>query len=127
MWPRITEAIIGAWLVASAYLLAPAGLTESTVVPLVAGVLVILIDLASRRRHALHLLVLVVAAGLIGWGWLRFPRPGPAAAQNAILAGLMLGLLGVVPSDAHEPPPDWRPHVRDERSGPSRVTEHEAP
>jgi hypothetical protein len=117
MWPRISEAAVGAWLIASTYLLAPAGLSERTVVPLLAGMLVILIGLASRRHHLLHLLVLAVAAGLIGWGWLRYPRPGPAAAQNAILAGLVLGLLAIVPSDAHEPPPGWKPHVRDDSPG----------
>lgn len=111
VWPRVLEASLGVWLVASAYLLASPHMLESTAVLVVAGVLVLAIEIASVSRPRLHLAVLVVAAGLIGWGWASFPRPGPPAAQNAILTGLTLGLLAIVPSPASEPPAAWRDHV----------------
>ena len=113
MWPRLSELTVAAWLMASAFLFALPDATDTLVVPLAGGVLVVATFVASRRwRHA-HLAVVVVALGLVAWGWARFPRPGPAAAQNAILAGLMLGLLGVVPNEAMDPPVTWRSHVKD--------------
>jgi len=118
MWPRALESLLGVWLVLSSYVLVPARVLESTVVLIIAGLSVMAIEVAARWRPRLHLLALVIAAGLIGWGWLRFPRPGPAAAQNAILTGLMLGLLAIVPSKAFEPPPAWKSHVHDRASGP---------
>lgn len=122
MWARWLESLIAAWLIASAWLFSLVGVTERLVVPLAAGVVLLLIEFAARWRHALHLLVLPVALALIAWGWARFPRPGPAAAQNAILAGLVLGLLAIVPSAAGEPPSAWRPHVRTEETGESVST-----
>jgi hypothetical protein len=74
---------------------------------------VIAIDWGSRRAQLLHFLVVAVALVVIAWGWGRFPRPGPAIAQSAILSGLVLGLLGIIPNRAADPPPRWRPHVRE--------------
>lgn len=112
MWPRIVEATLGVWLIVAAVLFGLPDASDATTVPLVAGIVTLLLSaLATRMRNA-HLLVLLVGAGLIAWGWLRFPRPGPAAAQNAILAGLTLGLVGIIPNEAHEPPPAWRPYIR---------------
>lgn len=119
MWPRVVESALGVWLVLSSYLLVPARMLEATAVLIVAGLLVLAVELVARWRPRLHLLVLSIAVGLIGWGWLSFPRPGPAAAQNAILTGLTLGLLAIVPSRATEPPPAWTPHVHDGTSGSS--------
>ncbi|MGD2045304.1 MAG: hypothetical protein PVH96_03715 [Gemmatimonadota bacterium] len=118
MWPRVLESVLGVWLVLSSYALVPARMLEATAVLIAAGLLVLLIELAARWRPPLHFAVLAIAAGLIGWGWLRFPRPGPAAAQNAMLTGLTLGLLAIVPSKATEPPPAWKSQIHDGPHGP---------
>ncbi|MDX1647252.1 MAG: hypothetical protein R3304_08910 [Longimicrobiales bacterium] len=112
MWPRIAELTIAAWLAASAFVFGLPESADTSVVPLAAAGLVVVAFAASRRWRLAHLLTLVVALALIGWGWARFPRPGPAAAQNAILCGLILGLLAIVPNQAMKPPLPWRPHVR---------------
>jgi hypothetical protein len=114
MWPRVVEAALGMWLVVASMLLAIPGAADTTVVPLVAGIVMLgLAAIATKSRHA-HLFVLLVALGLIVWGWARFPRPGPPAAQNAILVGLTLALFGIIPNDAYDPPVAWRPHTRSE-------------
>lgn len=121
MWARVVEALLGVWLILAAVLFGMPDATDATTVPLVAGIATLLLSaLATRLRHA-HLLVLLVAVGLIAWGWSSFPRPGPAAAQNAILVGLTLGLFGIIPNQAHEPPVGWRPYSRsdDGRPGPA--------
>ena len=113
MWARICELVVAAWLVVTAFAFALPGAVDTVVVPLAGAALVVASFVASRFwRHA-HLAVLVVALGLIAWGWARYPRPGPAVAQSAILAGLMLGLFGVVPNEAMDPPVAWRSHVRE--------------
>ena len=112
MWPRIVEATLGVWLIVASVLFGTPEASEATTLPLVAGIAVLLVSALSTRMRNAHLLVLLVAVGLVAWGWLRFPRPGPAAAQNAILVGLTLGLFGIIPNEAHEPPPAWRPHIR---------------
>lgn len=113
MWPRVSELVVAAWLVVASFAFAVPGALDATLVPLASGVGVVVAFLASRRWRRAHLGTLVVALVLIGWGWARFPRPGPAAAQNAILSGLMLGLFAIVPNEAMDPPVAWRPHARD--------------
>ncbi len=112
MWARTLEMAVGVWLALSAFSFAVPGAGDAILVPLVGGVAVLLLAVWSRSARHLHLAVLPIALGLIAWGWARFPRPGPPAAQNAMLAGLVLGLLSIVPNQADEPPPAWRPHVR---------------
>ena len=112
MWPRVTEAVLGAWLLASPFLLgAPSA--DATWVPQVLGLGVLLVAWRSREARLLHFLVVAVALALIAWGWARFPRPGPPIAQNAIVTGLVLGLTGIIPNHAADPPPGWRPFVRE--------------
>lgn len=111
MWPRVVEAVVGLWLLASPFALG-APTTDAIAVPLAGGLAVLALDLGARRVRLLHFLIVVVGLALIAWGWARFPRPGPAIAQSSIVAGLILGLMGVIPNEAGDPPPAWRPHVR---------------
>lgn len=113
-WSRVSVALIALWLLASPIALARPEAWDAVAVPIAAGLVSIGVIVASTRWPLARTLLLAVAAALILWGWARFPRPGPAAAQNAIVVGLVLGLLGVVPDRALEPPPGWRPHVREE-------------
>ncbi|HET9948577.1 MAG TPA: hypothetical protein VFQ22_06625 [Longimicrobiales bacterium] len=107
----MSEAVLALWLVASAFLLARPEETGTTLVPLLAGAAVLAVEGLARRHALAHFRVVGVAVLLAGWGWASYPRPGPPAAQNAIVSGLLLALFGVVPSRASDPPPAWRPHV----------------
>lgn len=113
MWARTLEMAVGVWLTMSAFSFAVPGAWDSVAIPLTGGVVVLLLGLWSRTRRHVHLFGLLVAVGLIVWGWARFARPGPPAAQNAMLAGLVLGLLSIVPNESDQPPPGWRRYVRE--------------
>ncbi len=118
MWARYVEMALGVWLLVSPWVLPDAG-GGVTVVNMLAGALVLLLAGLSftHRLRAAHLGSLLVSIILIGWGWSHFVRPGPAAAQNQILTGLMLGLVTVVPSESFRPPPCWRAYVSEEKQG----------
>ena len=45
---------------------------------------------------------------LTGHGYFSAVRPGPPAAQNEIMVGLMLLVLAIIPNEASEPPVPWR-------------------
>jgi len=86
---------------------------DAAAVPLAAGSALLALAWWSRQARRIHFLVRAVALVLIAWGWARFPRPGPAISQVSILAGLVLGLLGIIPNHAGDPPPAWRPHAQE--------------
>ncbi len=113
MWARVGELVVAAWLAVAAFVFAMPDAVDATVVPLLGAGLVVVEFAASRRWRYAHLATLLVAVGLMAWGWSRFPRPGPPAAQSAILSGLMLALFAIVPNEAMRPPVAWRPHVRE--------------
>jgi len=114
MYRRVLESVIAAWLIASSILLALPDAMETRLLPLAVGVFILFVVALARRGSRMHALVPVMAVLFTVWGWTRFARPGPAVAQNAILMGLLLTLLGFVPDEATRPPPGWRPWVREE-------------
>jgi len=112
MWPRFLEIVLGAWLLSSVVVWPGAGHGIGTV-NAVAGFATIALALLSfnRRLRAAHVGSILVAVFLIAWGWSSVPRPGPAAAQNEILTGLLLALVAFAPSESGKPPPAWRKYV----------------
>ncbi|HKJ00810.1 MAG TPA: hypothetical protein VJ997_00105 [Longimicrobiales bacterium] len=112
MWPRFVEMVLGLWLLSSVAVWPDAGHGIGPV-NAVAGLAVIVLALVSfnRRLRAAHVGNILVAVFLIAWGWSAFPRPGPAAAQNQILTGLVLALVAFAPSESGKPPPGWRKYV----------------
>jgi hypothetical protein len=47
----------------------------------------------------------LVLGGVVYFGW---ERPGPPAAQNLLVAAMLLALVGIIPNDAAGPPKPWR-------------------
>ena len=64
----------------------------------------------GRTRRA-HLGQFVVAAWLVGFGYLAGGHPAPPAYQNEMFVGLTLALFAVIPTDANQPPRLWREHL----------------
>lgn len=114
MWARAVEVMLGLWLLVSPFIFGHYGQRPPLVMSdLGAGAAVILLSLATfapslRRAHLLNLLV---AAWLVGFGRFGFPHPAPAGAQNQILVGLVLLLLAIVPPESSRPPLSWRRHL----------------
>lgn len=110
MWARAVEVMLGLWLAASPFIF-----SHSPAEPrlwwndLVCAGLVMTISLFSfwsRTTHA-HLLNIAVALWLIGFGYLGFGDPPPAAAQNDVALGILLLMLAIIPSHATLPPKGW--------------------
>jgi hypothetical protein len=112
MWPRAVEVMLAAWLAVSPFVFRhPLDRACLWWNDLGVALLIMTISLVSCAQRAMraHLLNVVVALWLIGYGWSGFDDPPPPAAQNAIVVGLMLLLVALIPSEANLPPKDWRP------------------
>lgn len=67
-----------------------------------------LLSYVHRLRKA-HLLQLVAAFWLVGWGWAQTRAHGEMpASQNHIVVGMLLAMLAIIPSRASLPPERWR-------------------
>jgi len=107
-WPRYAEILLGVWLAASTFLLGPTGPASVAADLVLAAAVILLAAWSCAGERRLHLLILAVAAGLVGWGWVA-SRAGPDPAdQNRLLVGLLLAMFDVLPTMAPSPPPDWR-------------------
>ncbi|MCM2372529.1 SPW repeat domain-containing protein [Aporhodopirellula aestuarii] len=109
MWGRVVEIMTAVWLAASPFVFSsqsdPAILWGDL---LIALLICILSGLSywPPTRHA-HLLILLVAIGLIAWG--RFAvLPPPPEHQNHIVVGLFLLMIALIPNHASQPPRVWQ-------------------
>jgi SPW repeat len=114
MWPRTVEVMLGAWLIISPFVFRDTpGADAYTVNVAVSGALVVLFSLSCfwRPLRRAHLGSLAVALWLAGHGYFSAVRPGPPAAQNELMTGLLLLLFVILPSETNEPPEPWRSPV----------------
>lgn len=116
MWPRAIEVMLGCWLALSPFIYRhPKDETALWVVDLTAGALVIILALMSfwTKTIRAHLGILVVAAGLVAFGYLYQPHPAPPALQNNVLMGWLLIMFAIMPSQVNIPPRVWREYNAD--------------
>lgn len=110
MWPRNVELMLGLWLAASPFVFGHDSAEPAYwYADFTAAAIVVACSLLSYwepTRYA-HVGTALVGLGLIGFGFV-IPAPAPAAAQNEIIAGLVLAMLAVIPNEASEPPRQWR-------------------
>lgn len=107
MWPRVVEVMIGAWLVITPLVFrGTEDVDRYAVNAVVSGSVVITASLMAfwRRTAWMRLVTLAVSCWLAGHGYLSAVRPGPPAAQNEIMVGLLLLLFAVLPNDVNRPP-----------------------
>lgn len=111
MWARVSECMIGCWLLMSPFIFHHAkGAWQLWVNDLTAGIVIIVLALASYwrpLRHS-HLAILLAAGWLVGFGRFYASPPLSPALQNDVLVGLLLMLFAIVPNNASEPPESWR-------------------
>jgi hypothetical protein len=111
MWARVIELMLGIWLVLSPFIFrGTAAVADFWSTDVSTGSAVILLSLLSfwRPLRRSHFATGVIALWLVIWAWFAAARPGPPAAQNEIVIGLLLVMLAVVPNEASLPPQSWR-------------------
>ena len=113
MWPRVTEALIGCWLAASPFLFGHIADERRLWVNDFACAATIWICAGLsfwRPLQRLHLVQILIAIWLLGFGYLASSEPLPAL-QNDILVAFVLMMFAVIPSEANRPPLSWRPDL----------------
>ena len=111
MWPRVSELLIGVWLMLAPVVFAA---TESIASfagrDVAAGAVVVMMSLLSfwSRTASAHVGTGLLAVVLGLGAYFGFPRPGPPAAQNEIAVACVLLLLAIIPNQASRPPEPWR-------------------
>ena len=111
MWPRVVEVMLGAWLVISPFVFrGTADLERYTVNFVVSGSVVTVASLLAFWRPAgwARFVTLLAALWLTGHGYFAAVRPGPPAAQNEIVIGLLLLIFAILPNETNRPPVPWR-------------------
>jgi hypothetical protein len=107
MWPRVAEVALGCWLLLTPFVFRETQAVGSySVNAVVSGSVVILASLLSfwdRTRFA-HIVTLFVSLWLAAHGYFWAERPGPPAAQNELVVGLLLLLFAVLPNEINAPP-----------------------
>lgn len=111
MWPRVIELMLGAWLLVSPFVFrATPALERYTWSMVAAGSVVVIASLLSfwPRAAGARFVTLLASLWLAGHGYFAAPRPGPPAAQNEIMLGLLLLVFAILPNETNRPPESWR-------------------
>jgi peptidoglycan/LPS O-acetylase OafA/YrhL len=116
MWGRVIEIIIGLWLVLSPFVWghypSNPGLWRSDVISGIAVIgLAVLSFWPFRRLRFLryaHVGILFVASWVVVFSYFTSGHPAAPGYQNALLTGLTLMLVAIIPNDASQPPTSWR-------------------
>ncbi len=115
MWGRIVELMTAVWLMFSPFIFRAQHDPTIVWVDTLTGLgICILAGLSwwKPTRHA-HLLILIVAIGLVIYGRMTGTPPAPAH-QNHIVVGLILLMIAIIPNDASRPPKAWLTKVAEQ-------------
>ena len=111
MWPRVVEVILGCWLAMSPFIFRY-GPDETFLWAndFATAAVVVAIGLLGcwPRLEKIHFLQLAVSAYLVVVAFLAAPPPPPAPYQNYVCVGLLLLIVGVLPSRGALPPRSWQ-------------------
>ena len=107
MWPRVVEVMLGAWLVITPFVFrGTEGIDRYAANAVISGTIIIVASLMAFWRRAGWMCYVTLAASLwvAAHGYVAAVRPGPPAAQNEIMVGLLLLLFAILPNDVNRPP-----------------------
>lgn len=110
MWARIVEMMTAVWLALSPFIFR---VQDQPVVMWVDNLLALLISILAGlsywkpTRHA-HVLILLVAVGMIIWARFGHGTPPPPIHQNHMVVGILLLMIAIVPNEASQPSEHWR-------------------
>jgi hypothetical protein len=115
MWPRVVEVMLGCWLLVTPFVFRDTpDASQYSANAVVSAALLIAASLLAfwRRMRLAHVGTLAVALWLIAHGYFGVARPGPPAAQNEIVVGLILLLFAILPGEINDAPVPWRQQRR---------------
>lgn len=114
MWPRVCEAILGAWLIAGHWIL-PNGAGPDWLVinGVVCGALCIAVAGFSCpvSRRPVNLLQIPIGLWVAAAAYFSSPTPATAVAQSDLLTAFFLLNFAIIPTRATEPPARWMAEV----------------
>ena len=111
MWPRVVEIMLGAWLVIGPFVFRDTpDVHRYTMSMVLSGALIAMASTLAFWSPAAgaRYITLLTSLWLMGHGYFAAARPGPPAAQNELLTGLLILLFAVLPNDINRPPEAWR-------------------
>ncbi len=116
MWPRIVEVMLGLWLVLSPLIfrLGPGDLAL-TVNHLVYGTATVVAALIALRLRFLRVVTIAIGLWLIGYGYVAGGYPPPPGYLNLVVIGVLIGALGLIPTDCLQPTQSWREYYVSQR------------
>ncbi len=113
MWPRIVQVMLGLWLVVSPLIFRIDGRdTALIVVHMASGAAAVILALIAVRVRFLHLATLVLGLWLIGYGYGVGGYPPAPAYRNLLIVGVLIAVLGIIPSDCLQPTRSWREYYQ---------------
>lgn len=110
MWARVVEFIVAIWLALSPSIFSyPPEETFLQTNDYICAFLIALFALLSfwHPLRKIHLLTLVVDLWLWGLSYIGFPAEALPLQENAAIIGLVLLMLGIVPSHSHKLSRSW--------------------
>ena len=111
MWARVTEFMLGCWMLCSPFIFRGEHRGDAPVIwDFTAGVLMITFALLSfweRTRYA-HIGNLLLAIGMVLGPRIALAPEIPPAGENFMMIGLLLLMFAMVPNLASHPPHAWR-------------------
>jgi hypothetical protein len=116
MWPRIVEVMLGLWLVLSPLIFRlGSGDLALIVNHLVYGTALVIAALIALSVRFLRVVTIAIGLWLIGYGYVAGGYPPASGYLNLIVIGILIGALGLIPTDCLEPTQSWREYYASQR------------
>lgn len=111
MWARVIEVMIAIWLALSPFIFRYS--SEEMFLwanDFICASCIALFALLSfcRPLQKIHLTTLAIAFWLWSLGYSNFPDKASIASQNAVVIGLLLLMLAIIPSHSEQPSSSWK-------------------
>lgn len=109
MWARISEIVLGIWLIASYFLFATGSWHDLSN----AFLIILFASLSYKEKlNKMHLLQVLPASWLLLLSYTYPTHLLPFGYQNYILVGLTLLMFAVIPSNASDHPRPWKEFLK---------------
>jgi len=116
MWPRIVEVMLGLWLVLGPLIFRLEVSDLALIVNhLFYGAATVIVSLIAIRVRFLRVVTIALGLWLIGYGYVVGGYPAAPGYLNLIVSGVLIGVLGLIPTDCLQPTQSWREYYACQR------------